>query len=215
MGKKEEAEKPAKPTPTPKPTKEELDARKKELQKVKDIDDVTTVVAKFIEAANGGDYDKANQYLSPATRKYFDSESSAIYGTRSSVLNDLTGHWSLTLATYLNIMVQGQGAQVQTELKYKDGRSVQRNFDLIKVEGEWKIDLPVTEDSIKASKSAAAATIPVETPSETPVAALTPPPAPAANPGGSLSGGIPTPEQAASIPLPLVAAPDSGTSKSE
>ena len=161
---------------------------------LKSADEATTVVAKFLKQANDGYYSKATDNLAPAINKYFESEISAVNGTKKTVLDELTGNGTIEMVTYVNTTVRGEGAVVEAELGYQDGRTVRRSFDLVKIDDDWKIILPVT----KAARASAGIGM-TSSQNSTPPAATTPAPPP------------PTAEQAASqqtstpqVPLVLV-----------
>jgi hypothetical protein len=185
----------------PKKTKEEIAAEKTREEALKAADEATTVVAGFLKQANDGYYSKATESLAPAIQKYFDSEISAVNGTQKIVLDELTANGTITMVTYINTTVRGEGAVVEAELGYEDGRTVRRAFDLVKLDDDWKIVLPVTENGNAAPVRAAA--MPAPTPASTPAAA----PVAATQPGASLAAPPPTAEQAAAN-APLVLAPE-------
>jgi len=140
----------------PKKTKEEIEAEKAREAALKSADKATTVVASFLKLANDGFYSKATDHLAPAITKYFNSEISAVNGTQKTVLDELTANGTITMVTYVNTTVRGEGAVVEAELGYENGRTTRRSFDLIELEDEWKIVLPVTPEAVAANNSAVA-----------------------------------------------------------
>lgn len=128
-----------------KKTEEEIAAEKARATALKAADEATTVVAGFLKQANDGYYSKATEELAPAIQKYFDSEISAVNGTQKTVLDELTANGTITMVTYINTTVRGEGAVVEAELGYEDGHTARRSFDLVKIKDDWKIVLPVTE----------------------------------------------------------------------
>jgi hypothetical protein len=204
----DEKAKKAEKTPEPKKSDEEVAREKAHAAFLKAADEATTVVASFLKQANDGYYSKAADSLSPAIQKYFESEMSAVNGTQKGVLDELTANGTITMVTYINTTVRGEGAVVEAELGYADGRTTRRSFDLIKIDDKWKIVLPVkgVANSTAAPARKAAAAAAAVTPAPTPAAASAPAGAPATE--------VPlTPEQAAARAVaPLVLAPaDGGT----
>lgn len=197
---KKAAEKAPEKTPVPKKSDEEVAREKAHAAFLKAADDATTVVAGFLKQANDGYYSKASESLSPAIQKYFNSEISAVNGTEKAVLDELTANGTITMVTYINTTVRGEGAVVEAELGYADGRNTRRAFDLIKIDNKWKIVLPVTDQTNNASAAPAAA--PQAAPATPPAV-----PGPISNPGSlqqSPDGAapLPTAEQAASQAAP-------------
>ncbi len=182
-GEKAEDEDSKKPTKS----KEELEIEKEREAKLQNLDKATSVVAEFIQHAYDGSYSKAHDQLAPTVQKYFESEMSAASGSQKAVLDALTGNGTVNMVTYVNRAVRGEGAEVEAELGYEDGRTIRHTFDLIKVDDEWKIVLPVTPGATASRPSAATA-----------AAAPTPAPQAVAPP--------PSAEQAAAN-APLVLAP--------
>lgn len=177
---------------TPKPSADELKAIKARQTAEREADRATTVVASFLKQANDGVYSKATEYLSPAVKKYFDSEISAVNGTQKGVLDELTGNGTISMVTYVNTTVRGEGAVVDAELGYQNGQTTRRSFDLIRLEDEWKIVLPVSGNGNKPVSAVA------------PAVSATPAPAPLAAPGnpGSLSAAVEKAASAAAVPAP-------------
>ncbi len=183
-----------------KKTKEEIAAEKAHAMAIKAADEATTVVAGFLKQANDGYYSKASESLAPAIQKYFASEMSAVNGTQKAVLDELTANGTINMVTYINTTVRGEGAVVEAELGYGDGRTNRRSFDLVQIEDDWKIVLPVTDDAVaeRQSGSQAAAPMAQTTPAPTPIPAAAPP----------------TAEQAASrVPLVMAPVTNPGTSQ--
>jgi hypothetical protein len=106
-------------------------------------DDATTAVARFLKSANDGVYSKALNYLTPETEKYFSSEISAVNGPLKTVLDGLTHNGNITMVTYANTTVRGEGAVVDAELGFDNGGTERHSFDLLKTKDGWKIVLPV------------------------------------------------------------------------
>lgn len=187
---------------TPKKSEEEIAAEKARATALKAADEATTVVAGFLKQANDGYYSKATEDLAPAIQKYFESEISAVNGTQKTVLDELTANGTITMVTYINTTVRGEGAVVEAELGYEDGRTARRSFDLVKIKDDWKIVLPVTEkatvsvapmaNNTAAEKSAYAP--------ETASIAVT-------QPGASLTVAPPPTAEQAAAQSPLVLAP--------
>jgi len=178
----------------PRKTKEEIEAEKAREAALKSADKATTVVASFLKLANDGFYSKATNHLAPAITKYFNSEISAVNGTQKTVLDELTANGTITMVTYVNTTVRGEGAVVEAELGYENGRTIRRSFDLIELENEWKIVLPVTPEAVSANNS-----VPAQAQAAAAQTAAVAPP--------------PTAEQAAANATPLVLAPtDQATS---
>lgn len=194
----------------PKKSEEEIAREKAHAAFLKAADEATTVVATFLKQANDGYYSKASDSLSPAIKKYFASEISAVNGTEKTVLDELTANGTITMVTYVNTTVRGEGAVVEAELGYADGRTARRSFDLIKIDDDWKIVLPVTgimAENGSAARSGAAV------PASNAAASNSAERAAAANVAAHAAATPPTAEQAAArASLPLVLAPDATTS---
>ncbi len=202
----------AKTEEAPKKSEEEIAREKAHAEFLKAADEATTVVASFLKQANDGYYSKASELLSPSIQKYFESEISAVNGTQKVVLDELTANGTITMVTYINTTVRGEGAVVEAELGYADGRTTRRAFDLIRIEKDWKIVLPVSGG---AERSASVQ------PAAAPAPQVAAPVAPAVNPGSSMGAAANetaplTPEQAAArAAAPLVLAPDTATTSPE
>lgn len=193
----EESPKKAEKTPEPKKSDDEIAQEKAHAAFLKAADEATTVVASFLKQANDGYYSKASDSLAPALQKYFSSEMSAVNGTAKTVFDELTANGTINMVTYINTTVRGEGAVVDAELGYADGRITRRSFDLIKIDGKWKIVLAVGAPAaapVAASQAQAAAT-----------------PAPAAATPAPATGAPLTAEQAAAQAMtnnaPMVLAP--------
>lgn len=190
-------------TPVPKKSDEEIAREKAHAAFLKAADDATTVVAGFLKQANDGYYSKASESLSPAIQKYFNSEISAVNGTEKAVLDELTANGTITMVTYINTTVRGEGAVVEAELGYADGRNTRRAFDLIKIDNKWKIVLPVKDQAAgNGAPSAAPAVAPAQEAPAIPAA-----PGPIGNPGSlapsaDAAAPLPTAEQAAAQAAP-------------
>lgn len=161
-----------------KKTEEEIAAEKARAIALKAADEATTVVAGFLKQANDGYYSKASESLAPAIQKYFESEMSAVNGTQKTVLDELTANGTINMVTYINTTVRGEGAVVEAELGYGDGRTTRRSFDLVNIKDGWKIVLPVKEDVSSPRPPSATVSTPIvqtDAPAPTPTPETAPP----------------------------------------
>lgn len=162
------------------PTKEEkeLIAAQKEL--IKAADQATTVVADFLKHAQNGAYSEAAELLTPETRSYFKSDLAAVFGNLKLVLDHITRGGDIRSVTYSSVSVRGEGAHVDAEISYRSGPSERRAFDLIKIQKEWKIALPVgpQAQALVLTAPATTSTLPAS-PEEGVVARPMPAPTPA------------------------------------
>lgn len=199
--KKDEPE--AKATPAPEKSKEEIEKEKAREAALKEAERARTVVAAFIKLANDGHYSKASDHLTPTLQKYFKSEISVVNGSLKSVLDEISGHGTIELVTYVNTTIRGEGADVEAEIQYQDGRQVRRSFGLMEIDDKWMIVLPVGNDAPAVVETRVQAA---------PAVVTTPAPAPEATPAPAANAAPPTPEQAAAAAqAPLVLAPGTET----
>ncbi|MCX7719198.1 MAG: hypothetical protein N2111_12475 [Candidatus Sumerlaeaceae bacterium] len=108
------------------------------------VDKVTTAMADFLNAANKGLYAQAASMLTPQFQKYFESEASLASGGIKAALDAIT-HDGAIRRWQLTTSVRGEGARVQADIEYATGISERREFELLQINGDWKILMPMGE----------------------------------------------------------------------
>jgi hypothetical protein len=150
------------------------------------VDKVTTTMANFLNAANKGLYEQAAGMLTPQFQKYFESEASVPTGGIKAALDAIT-HDGAIRRWQLTTSVRGEGARVQADIEYATGISERREFELLLINGDWKIILPMGE----AAKPKPLPSVPpsqrAKAPDTAPTVPTPPPVSPDLTPGAAAS----------------------------
>jgi hypothetical protein len=179
----EETKRPQRPRPTPKA--EEPKATPKPSRKATEpeetpdlttqkIDAATSAVGDFLKEANNGFYSKAALYLTPQLQKYFDSEMSAPMGGLTAALDRVTREGTIRLVRYSNWRGRGELGRIDAEITFASGQAEKRVFDLVKIDGKWRLQIPVDGGGASPTTPSAAPAPPAATPAPPPPDASSP-----------------------------------------
>jgi len=193
---KEEASEEPKPKPKAKPDSKSPDAEEAADQTTRNIDAATSAVGDFLKEGNNGYYSKAAAYLTPQLQKYFDSEISAPMGGLMSALDRITREGTIRLVRYSNWRGRGELGRIDAEITFASGQAEKRAFDLMKIDGKWRLVIPVDGGGATPTTAAAPA-----------------PPPPAATPAPPPEAAEPQPTPARPATQPQSSAPASSTPK--
>ncbi|MCX7018911.1 MAG: hypothetical protein NTY46_07975 [Candidatus Sumerlaeota bacterium] len=226
----EKTDKTAKQATKPATTSSTQTAKKSatELELQRSADEATSAVSEFLASANKGVYSRAGAYLTPQVQKFYDGDAGIARGGLKAAMDELTREGDILRWT-LKATVRGEGGRVNATIEYRSGQSERRTFDLLKIDGKWRIFFapgvmpsgpaaalpsPAASSNAAASESAPVALAPLSAkpvseyaitnpPDQTPVPAPAPPPVatPAPTPAPSPSPAVSLPEPAKPPPV--------------
>jgi hypothetical protein len=97
------------------------------------------VVQAALTAANEGKYSEADQYLSSATMKAMSSPDLAAVGGTKKVWDQITVGGTIVRVETLKEEKRGEGATVTFRVHFKNGATVDPEWNLRMEDGRWKL----------------------------------------------------------------------------